>query len=81
LQTIAKLLKSNSQGTRAYWIERTPAVDYYWEFLGAQNALFFEGYRFTAPTTADSTIQGTAQHHFKVLSHASDPWVFWSSNG
>ncbi len=67
-------------GGPAFRVEHTPNADYYWEWIGAQDAQYFAGYRFTAGTTADSTSQGTATHYFQVLSHTMDPFVFWPSN-
>jgi hypothetical protein len=65
---------------RAFRIERTATVDYYWELVGSQVAQYFAGYAYSAATTADSTSQGTMEHFFQVLSHTSDVFVFWPSN-
>ena len=61
-------------------VEHTAVTDYYWEWVGNQNAQYFQGYRFSAATSADSTSQGTMQHHFQVLSHTNDRFTFWVSN-
>jgi hypothetical protein len=63
-----------------YRVEHTSDGDYYWEFVGSQSAQYFDGYRFSADTGADSTSQGTMAHYFQVLSHAADDFVFWPSN-
>ena len=66
--------------SRAFRLEATPAVDYYWELVGTQPAQYFGGYRFSAATSADSTSQGAATHYFQVLSHTANAFTFWPSN-
>ncbi len=61
-------------------VERTPSTSYYWELVGTQSAQFFDGYRFSASTTADSSSQGAANNFFQVLSHTADEFRFWTSN-
>jgi hypothetical protein len=61
-------------------VERAGEADYYWELVGTQSARYFEGYRFTASTRADSTAQAPAPHQFQVLAHTSDPFTYWPSN-
>ena len=63
----------------AYYAEHIATTTYYWEFIGNQAAMTFEGYVFNAPTTTDSSAAGPALHHFQVLAHTSDPLLYWPS--
>jgi len=65
---------------KAFWIQHAPATNYYWEWVGNQDAKYLSAYSFATDTRADSTIQGTAQHYFMVFSHTADNYTFWPSN-
>jgi hypothetical protein len=71
-------VKEDFQG-RAYRVERTPAGDYFWEWIGNINASYLPGYAFTAATLADSTGSDPHWRYFQVAAHTSDPYVFWMS--
>ena len=53
--------------------------DYYWEWLGNQDAYRFDGYGFAATTYYDSTATDPAMHYFQVIAHTADRWTFWTS--
>jgi hypothetical protein len=63
----------------AYRLEHTAAGDYYWEWIGNQDAYCFGGYALTCATLFDSTPGHPAVHYFQVLAHAADPSEFWAS--
>jgi hypothetical protein len=65
---------------KAFWIQHAPATNYYWEWVGNQDAKYLPAYSFATDTRADSTAQGTAQHYFMVFSHTADNFTFWPSN-
>ncbi len=64
----------------AFRVERTTTTNYYWEWMGSQNAQYFAGYRFTVATTADSSGAGPATNYFQVLAHTANQFVFWASD-
>lgn len=64
----------------AYWKQTTASAELYFEWVGNQTAMYLPAYAYTVATDFDSTSQTTAQHHFMVFSHASDPFTFWPSN-
>ena len=66
--------------SKAVWVQHAPATDYYWEWVGSQDALNQKGYSFSASTRADSTLQGVANHQFMVSSHTYDDFTYWLSN-
>lgn len=43
--------------------------DFFWEYVGEQEALYFPGYSFAAPTEADSAGGNAALHYFQVVAH------------
>jgi N-acetylneuraminic acid mutarotase len=51
----------------------------YWELVGTQEAHYFEGYSYTAPTLYDSSASNPAYFSFIVSAHTSDPYVFYDS--
>ncbi len=65
---------------KAYWVQHAPQADYYWEWVGNQDARYLPTYSFSAATRADSTSQGSAQHDFMVFSQTADDFTFWPSN-
>lgn len=65
---------------KAVWVQHAPATDYYWEWVGDQNALNQKGYSFSASTRADSTLQGIANHQFMVSAHTYNDFTYWLSN-
>jgi hypothetical protein len=53
----------------------------FWELVGAQDAVYLEGYSLTVPTGYDSSAAGPATHDFQVLAHAwGSPQWNWPSN-
>ena len=54
--------------------------EYYWEWVGNQNAIYSPRYSFSADTRSDSTSQGASDHYFQVLAHTWNNFVFWASN-
>jgi len=68
-------------GGPAFRVEETASgTPYYWEWIGNQNVLYSPGYSFSASTRNDSTSQDSGVHYFQVVSHTSDPFLFWASN-
>jgi hypothetical protein len=65
---------------RAVWVQHAPAADFYWEWVGNQDAHYRAAYSFSAPTRADSTSQGVAKTWFMVSAHTGDDYVFFDSN-
>jgi hypothetical protein len=65
---------------KAYWVQHAPQTNYYWEWVGNQNAMYLPDYSFSTDTRADSTSQGAAQHSFMVFSQTADNYTFWPSN-
>ena len=65
---------------RAVWAQHVAATDYYWEWVGNEDAHYRSAYTFSAPTRSDSTIQSTANEQFFVSAHTSDAFVFYDSN-
>lgn len=65
---------------KAVWKQHAQATDYYWEWVGNQDAIYQHSCTFSASTRADSTSQGLAQTHFMVLAHTADDFTFWPSN-
>jgi hypothetical protein len=62
-----------------YWIEHTPTGDYYWAWVGNQNAYNLYGYAYSAPTFYDSTGADPAVHHFQVIAHGDNSSELWIS--
>jgi len=60
-------------------IERTPAGDFFWEWVGNQNAFTLPGYSMTVPTLFDSTGDDPAVHYFQVIAHESMSGHYWIS--
>jgi hypothetical protein len=59
--------------------ERIANTDYYWEWIGNQNAAQFAAYSFSASTRADSIAGDPAVHYFQVIAHTSNPYVNYKS--
>lgn len=59
--------------------EHAPATDYYWEWVGNQDATFDKGYSFAADTRADSVAGHLSVHQFRVIAHTSDDFVLFKS--
>lgn len=55
------------------------ADGYYWEWLANEDAYYLPGYSYTAQTLNDSTSIDPGIHHFMVMSHTANRWVFWQS--
>ncbi|MCK4596847.1 hypothetical protein KAU04_02370, partial [bacterium] len=51
----------------------------YWELVGTQEAHYFEGYSYTAPTQYDSSAGNPAYFSFIVSAHTADPYIFYDS--
>ena len=64
---------------RAIYREQSPATDYYWEWIGNQDATFDKGYSFAAETRADSVAGHLSVHQFRVIAHTSDDYVLFKS--
>ncbi len=60
---------------QAFWVQHGPLTDYYWEWVGNQDAKYFPTYSFSTSTRADSTVQGLAQHHF-IVSFGDERWIY-----
>jgi len=75
----ASAIGPDFQGT-AIRHERIATADYYWEWVGNQDARYSAGYSFSAATREDSTAGDDAVHYFQILAHMSDPFAFWKSN-
>jgi hypothetical protein len=61
--------------------ETRGGADYFWEFVGTQDAIKRSAYTFAAPTSHDSTSEGSAVHQFQVVAHANgSQYVNWPSN-
>lgn len=72
-------VKNDFKG-RAVWTQHLQATDYYWEWVGNENAHYRAAYTLSAPTRSDSTSQGTANTTFFVSTQTADPYVFFDSN-
>ncbi len=59
--------------------EETPAIDYYWEWVGNQGAIFDHAYSFAAATRADSVATNLSVHQFRVVAHTGDAFVLFKS--
>jgi FlgD Ig-like domain len=64
----------------AIWVQHLASGDYYWEWVGNQDAHYRSAYSFSASTRSDSTTLGPAEHFFFVSAHTADPYVFFDSN-
>ncbi len=63
----------------AFRVEDVGGEDYYWEWLGNQDAIYAAGYSFLAATRQDSIAGELAQHYFQVVAHTTNPFRFWAS--
>ena len=63
----------------AYRVEHTPTVDYFWEFVANQDAIYASGYSFLTPTRGDVSGGDPAMHYFQVVAHTQLPNVFFPS--
>ncbi len=64
-----------------YRAEKIDAVDYFWQLVGTQDAIYRAAYSFSAPTTHDSTASNNATHQFQIVSHAYySQYINWPSN-
>jgi hypothetical protein len=63
----------------AFRAEKTASGDYYWEWVGNQDALYTSGYSYLAPTRQDSVAGEPALHFFQVVAHTADAFRFWPS--
>lgn len=70
------------QGFRgsATWIQSTPRGDFYWEWIGEQDAIYFPAYSYTVETRSDSTAASPAMHYFLVIAHTTSAGTFWPSD-
>jgi hypothetical protein len=65
----------------AFRSEKTPTVDYFWELIGTQDAIYRTAYSFVAETRYDSTATGVANHQFQIVAHAYySQYINWPSN-
>jgi hypothetical protein len=64
----------------AYRVEEVGAGDYFWEWVGYQEAYYLPGYSFTTETRHDSTGIDPGKHYFQVMAHTHDRYVFWASD-
>lgn len=60
--------------------EKAQAVDYFWELIGQQEAIYRYAYSFNASTSFDSTAANPATHRFQVVAHSFSQFVNWPSN-
>ncbi len=60
-------------------VTRAGGSDYYWQWMGNVDAMYFPGYAFTAPTLGDSMAGNDAWQYFQVVTHTSDSYEFWVS--
>jgi hypothetical protein len=64
---------------------KTPVGQYfergaeYWEYVGEMPAMGFQNYGYSAPTLADSTINGMFWSKFIVVAHTANTSVYWVS--
>ena len=72
-------IEADFQG-KAVWTQHLPTSDYYWEWVGNQDAHYRTAYTYSAPTRADSTGQGAAMEHFFVSAQTNDAFLFFDSN-
>ncbi len=72
-------IEADFQG-KAVWTQHLPTSDYYWEWVGNQDAHYRTAYTYSAPTRADSTGQGGATEHFFVSAQTNDAFLFFDSN-
>ncbi len=63
----------------AFYREKTPTIDYYWEWVGNQDAVLDSHYSFAAQTRADSVAGNLAVHQFRVVAHTADEFVLFKS--
>jgi hypothetical protein len=61
------------------WLQSTATGDYFWEWIGNQNAMYFPAYSYTVATRNDSTAVAGALHYFLVVAHYTST-TFWPSN-
>jgi hypothetical protein len=64
---------------RAYRVQPSSAGDYFWEFVANQNAHYFPGYSYAAPTSYDSIAGNPAVHTFQVVAHTWNQFVVYPS--
>jgi hypothetical protein len=64
---------------RAVRVESSAAGDYFWEFVGNQNAHYFPGYSYSATTSYDSIAGNPAVHTFQVVAHTWNQFVVYPS--
>ncbi len=64
----------------AVWRSLNGPPWYVWELRDEIDAYCQNAYTCTDSTTADSTIAGTAYHHYMIIAHTADPLVYWESN-
>jgi len=61
--------------------DRPQAVDYFWQLIGEQDAIYRYAYSFEASTSFDSTATSTATNKFQIVAHALDnQYTNWPSN-
>ena len=61
--------------------DRPLGIDYFWQLVGQQDAIYRNGYAFDAATSFDSTATSTATTKFQIVAHAlNDPQINWPSN-
>jgi hypothetical protein len=60
-------------------LETTSSGDYYWEWVGNQDALYAAGYSYLCPTRQDSVAGEPALHYFQVVAHTLNSFRFWPS--
>jgi len=63
----------------AYRPDNNAAGEFFWEWVGNQDALYASGYSFNAPTTADSVAGDPAEHYFQIVAHTFNQFYFWPS--
>jgi hypothetical protein len=50
-----------------------------WELMTTMDAYYRDYYTYASATLADSSISGTAYHHFKVIAHTENALIYWES--
>lgn len=64
---------------RAYRVERVHAVDYFWEFVANQSAIYLPAYSYLTPTRSDVSVGDPAIHYFQVVAHTHAPNTYFPS--
>ncbi|MEZ4648073.1 MAG: T9SS type A sorting domain-containing protein [Candidatus Eisenbacteria bacterium] len=72
-------LESIDPGFAGSALRPSAAEDYYWEFVGTQDARYATGYSMLVATRQDSVSVDTGVTRFQVVAHTADAFTFWES--